>query len=269
MVCGVYLIAHKSSGKVYVGQSCDVYKRWKHHIAGYCKSSMIDRFIGKYGVDDFDFRILIECNAVDLDFWERYYIAFFNSFEDGFNLTLGGQDWCDGVNPMSNPEVKFRKSVSHSRSCSSTGFYRVHKHVDKKVKCGFIFSYAYTINGCKRFISDRNIRDLEVKVKCEGLDWFVVNSKLADETIVESDRLLDLFPKLVNSTGFYRVRKMCGKAYKQGFVWRYSFYDGDGKSRSLSSVDLCKLRSRVLDCGLDWFVLNRGCALVSLGFGVF
>lgn len=30
-ICGVYKITNKVNGKIYIGSSKDIYKRWKHH----------------------------------------------------------------------------------------------------------------------------------------------------------------------------------------------------------------------------------------------
>lgn len=52
----------------------------------------IDAAIRLYGKENFIVEVLLECEEKDLDYWERYYIEKYNSYEDGYNLTLGGQD---------------------------------------------------------------------------------------------------------------------------------------------------------------------------------
>jgi group I intron endonuclease len=44
----------------------------------------------KYGLDNFDFEILEECLISQLDEKEKFYIKEYNSFFEGYNLTLGG-----------------------------------------------------------------------------------------------------------------------------------------------------------------------------------
>lgn len=59
-----------------------------------------------------------------------------------------------------------------------------------------------------------------------------------------------------NSSGYFRVNKSVGKSYKQGYTWRYSYME-NGVSKSIVSVDLEKLKEKVLAKGLDWFKLDE------------
>jgi hypothetical protein len=45
----------------------------------------------KYGVDNFDFKQLCECPIEELDELEKYFIQKYDTFNNGYNLTLGGQ----------------------------------------------------------------------------------------------------------------------------------------------------------------------------------
>lgn len=63
--------------------------------------------------------------------------------------------------------------------------------------------------------------------------------------------------KSQNTTGFYRVSKHKGRIYSQGFRWEYLFYKkGETKQTSFSSVDLLKLKRKVLNNDLDWCILD-------------
>ena len=59
-----------------------------------------------------------------------------------------------------------------------------------------------------------------------------------------------------NTTGFYRVSKSKDSCYKQGFLWRYTYYQ-DGKRHTISSVNLCKLKEKVLVKNLEWEVIDE------------
>jgi hypothetical protein len=48
-----------------------------------------------------------------------------------------------------------------------------------------------------------------------------------------------------NKTGYFRVHKMKKSNCKQGFVWRYSYYDDNGKRKSITSVDIKKLEKKL------------------------
>lgn len=47
--------------------------------------------IRKYGVENFSFEVLEECDISLLDEKEVYYINLYNSYKEGYNATLGGQ----------------------------------------------------------------------------------------------------------------------------------------------------------------------------------
>lgn len=62
-------------------------------------------------------------------------------------------------------------------------------------------------------------------------------------------------------TGFFRVYKKKNKIYKQGFQWCYHYYkDGEKKQTHITSVDLLKLKQKVISKGLDWFIIDENVA---------
>ena len=63
--------------------------------------------------------------------------------------------------------------------------------------------------------------------------------------------------KVRNSSGYFRVTIRNDERYSQGFVYEYWYYENKSK-KCLKSVDIDKLKEKVLSKGLDWFKLN-GC----------
>lgn len=55
-----------------------------------------------------------------------------------------------------------------------------------------------------------------------------------------------------NTTGYYRVDKQVGKRYKNGFTYRYSYNDDNGKVKTLKSTNIEKLEKKVKEKGLKW-----------------
>jgi len=62
--------------------------------------------------------------------------------------------------------------------------------------------------------------------------------------------------KANNATGYFRVTKHYTPMCKQGFDWVYQYYV-DGKQRQISSVDIEKLKQKVLDKGLEWYIIDE------------
>lgn len=84
-VCGVYKIKNKINGKVYIGSSRNIYKRWKEHIRHLQHkkhhSIYLQRSWDKYGSENFIFSILerVCSNDILLD-KEQFWIDNFLSF---------------------------------------------------------------------------------------------------------------------------------------------------------------------------------------------
>ena len=86
----IYKITNKVNGKSYIGQTrYTIEFRWRQHIHKK-DNTYFHNAIKKYGVDNFIVEKLEKCNIEDLNEREIYYIAKYNTFKDGYNLTIGG-----------------------------------------------------------------------------------------------------------------------------------------------------------------------------------
>lgn len=88
---GIYKITNKINGKCYIGQSIDIERRWREHKRARDENKILYKDIKRYGIKNFEFKILQECQIDELDELEIYYIKKFDTFNNGYNLTLGGQ----------------------------------------------------------------------------------------------------------------------------------------------------------------------------------
>lgn len=101
---GIYKIQNLINGKCYVGQSKDIKRRWKDHCcsannpADHCYNNPLYKAIRKYGIENFSFDVIEECLISELNDKERFYIQKYNSFFNGYNLTLGGDASAIGIN---------------------------------------------------------------------------------------------------------------------------------------------------------------------------
>ena len=92
----IYMFRNKINSKVYIGKAVDVKRRYSSHLY-YVKSGKgwtIHDAIRKYGIENFEFSSI--CSAIsseELSNLERDIISQYDSFENGYNETLGG----DGV----------------------------------------------------------------------------------------------------------------------------------------------------------------------------
>ena len=105
MACGIYIIKNKINNKIYIGQGVNISDRFYDHKRGYGieHNSAIDLAIQKYGVKNFTFEILKECDRQDLNYWENYYANLYNSYvPNGYNINKCGEAF---HNSMSDKEV--------------------------------------------------------------------------------------------------------------------------------------------------------------------
>lgn len=94
-VCGIYYIKNLVNNKIYIGQANNIYKRWKDHIwklnNNRHHNKHLQRAWNKCGEKNFKFEIICECNINRLLDLEKYYIEKYDTFFNGYNLTVGGE----------------------------------------------------------------------------------------------------------------------------------------------------------------------------------
>ena len=93
---GIYKITNQINGKVYIGQSIDIQYRWKQHkqqAKNNRKNNKLYQAMRKYGIENFLFEVIEQCkfSQQQLDNRQRYWIEYYNSYENGYNSTRGGQ----------------------------------------------------------------------------------------------------------------------------------------------------------------------------------
>lgn len=87
---GIYKIENLINGKVYIGQSVHIERRWQEHCMDSAQS-IISSAIKKYGVENFSFEVLKECAVEELDELEKAYIKEYDSLVPfGYNVDSGG-----------------------------------------------------------------------------------------------------------------------------------------------------------------------------------
>ena len=92
---GIYKITNNINNKCYIGQSIHIEHRWEEHKSKYNwereNTKPLYLAFQKYGLENFTFEVIEECEVEQLNIKEQYWINFYNSYEDGYNLTTGGE----------------------------------------------------------------------------------------------------------------------------------------------------------------------------------
>ena len=88
---GIYKITNPK-GKIYIGKSKDIKKRWNsYHKLWHCSQQIkLYNSLKKYSPSNHIFEVLELCNPEELNFREILYIKKYNSVKKGLNLTHGG-----------------------------------------------------------------------------------------------------------------------------------------------------------------------------------
>ena len=124
---GIYKITNLLNGKIYIGQSVHIERRWQEHCQP-SASSLIAKAIKKYGKENFKFEVLVEMTSEeikDLDEVEQYYIQYYNcTTPNGYNVVVSNetahtnfnvlnQSQCEQiVNLLINSDLTFEEIAS-------------------------------------------------------------------------------------------------------------------------------------------------------------
>jgi group I intron endonuclease len=98
-ISGIYAWINEIDGKMYIGQTNNFYKRIYDEMNGFCNGRHQNMFklfnaIQKYGINNFRVVRLLECPVDYLNKIEILLIKYYDTKENGYNITIGG----DGTN---------------------------------------------------------------------------------------------------------------------------------------------------------------------------
>ena len=131
----IYKITNTINGKSYIGQTIqNVKERFYQHCATKCSKAVsnmaIHRAIKKYGKSNFTVEVIEEIDSANLNDRERYWIKYYNSYNNGYNSTKGGQDGCK---PFKDLDVEFIiKEYNTGKSLRTLGtIFKVDKQTIK------------------------------------------------------------------------------------------------------------------------------------------
>lgn len=151
----IYKIYNKINGKVYIGKTSNIKKRWIQHLSDarrHKTNSPIHNAINKYGEENFTIQE-IDCDAGKLksnmleQWWIEYYKSYIGKYGDkfGYNLTAGGDGMQSGTlagerNPKSKLTNEQADSIRSSKESTKqlATQYGVDRTTIQRIRSGSI-----------------------------------------------------------------------------------------------------------------------------------
>lgn len=170
---GIYKIENKVNGKIYIGSSIDIKKRWIRHIWDLKKnkhhSIILQRAWNKYGEENFTFKILRKCNVDNILIIEQHYL---NKYLPIYNIcanagnSLGRKDSLETKIKKRNIalELKLKPPTPNK------------KPVEAITNEGKIISFDSLLDACEFLKKDRSFvstisRAIKRNIKAYGYKW--------------------------------------------------------------------------------------------------
>lgn len=203
-VSGIYKIENKINGKVYIGQSVDVYRRLKKHIWEIgSNNNVLYKAFRKYGIENFTYELIEECDIDKLDEREIYYIKKYNSYieaenSNGYNLNIGG-----GVNRGWNPSEENRNNFRNANIGGKSHFAR------KTICDGIVFDCA---KDCAKYfnISYSSIKDWLSRKNKMPYEWYERGLRYYDMEMSDYNYQKPKSIKIIyNNKTYDSIRKFC------------------------------------------------------------
>lgn len=251
---GIYKITNQLTQEVYIGQSRNIERRIAYHKAASKRlneTTLLYRKIREYGIKNFSFEVIEECDIDKLDEREIYWISYYNSYEKGYNMTRGGQ----GDNTASYIDVQ--KIYSLWDEGKTVGQIVEITKYSRSTVSNYLATYQnYTItesrrrSGCLGAMSTKN---LEKRASYKRICRYTLNGEYLDTWNSCKEILRELN---INNQS---VMKCCQKKFQSagGFKWAF---EGDSP---ITQKEWNEKRRRAQTGKLDWDKVHQIKALLA------
>ena len=203
----IYIIKNSKNSKVYIGQTLrDINTRWKEHLRhSDSYGQPLYKAMQKYGKENFFIQCLEDCPDEILNEREKYWINYFDSYNNGYNATLGGQD-----NFVMSSKVEQVLNLWYNN-------YTVNKIVEKtKLNVETVRSYLN-----KNGISHEDIRARANKAIGKSRSKSILQYDLEGNFIREWSSSMEVEREL--SISHNNIGSVCNGKRKSagGFIWKH------------------------------------------------
>jgi group I intron endonuclease len=196
---GIYGIKNTITGKMYIGKSVNLYKRRYEHFYKLKKnihhSDYLQNSFNKYGKDYFIFGIIEECSIDVIDQREKYWIEYYDTYNNGYNCLLPNGE--NGGNILSEEEkAKISKSMKR--------YYTILPKKDRMAKANYMRKFRTDFSN-----KHKKTYRLYDPISLELKKVFIGSKECANYLNVDNRRLL----KSLN-----KIRTVKGVTYKNYII---------------------------------------------------
>lgn len=199
----IYKITNTENGKMYIGQTKQrLSDRWADHKKNFLTlqdNMAIHKAMYKYGKSSFVLEEIEKCDNDLLDEREIYWIAFYDTYHNGYNSTPGGQN--QTYYDYNQILKLWNEGASLEQICESMD---IDRHTGAKALKSF------------------GVTELEIKTRALGRAVRQYSTK--GEFIKEYDSLSAATRIVANSNNISNIRGVCDKIHPSayGFLWQYA-----------------------------------------------
>jgi group I intron endonuclease len=277
---GIYKITQISNNKVYIGQTKTRFiKRYWHHVWKLRDNSHDNKYMqntwNKYGEDDFTFEIIhVLDENEDLDELETMYINKYDSYNNGFNLTTGGEgkkdcpmsDYAKKVvgekNRQHNLGKKHSEVTRQKMSISSPHRKLTKEHINKLTKSRLEKGYS---KESKQKMSESHIgSNNAVSVINEAQATIIKQCLINGEKIIDISKSLNINYHVIKTI---LQCKVWNHVYVEG--WNEFIENYNINKKKIISEDLVRLIRKLLEEGYTAEKIANECNVgISVVYGI-
>lgn len=229
--CGVYCFENLINGKKYIGESENIKIRYRHHMYAYKNMndnnyySLLYTDMRKFGVDNFHFYILENCDKSELLNRESYYIEKYNTIKNGYNSVMLKNGHIERYDKYSSETIEqIQKYLLQNMSVTNVSktlhvprttvsmINNGNMHFDAMLSYP-LYKYAYDLKNNFSFCCDCGVKISAKSLRCKKCDILYRKNKPLD--VISKEELQFLIDDGLNYTQIGRKYNVTGNSVKK------------------------------------------------------
>ena len=213
----IYLIENQINHKQYVGKTYNsIEERWREHCRDYkkahCEKRPLYEAMNKYGIENFTIKLIEETD--NLEEREKYWVAYYDSYHNGYNATIGGDgrpyfEYSDAEVIQKFYELKNIKEVAKFFNCCTDT-------ISLRLKNNNIDATQFKIYSQKRFWTTKSID--QYSLQGEYIQTFETLTAAA-QWIIDNNYSSGQIKHIVGNIS-KNARGIEGRSHAYGFIWK-------------------------------------------------